>query len=90
LEKEESVERPENLTTAGDAGRPNHPARAEITRFMLGELADGGRVVRHLLTGCPQCTAMTRRLWNLGEEAPAGPGFLRIERGRERHGGQRI
>ncbi len=27
-------------------------------------------VVRHLLTGCPRCVEVTRRLWALGEWAP--------------------
>ncbi|HEV2846681.1 MAG TPA: hypothetical protein VG477_17635 [Thermoanaerobaculia bacterium] len=31
------------------------------------EASDRRRVVRHLLTGCAQCTAMTRRFWSLGE-----------------------
>lgn len=25
-------------------------------------------VVRHLLTGCPQCLQVTRQLWRLGDE----------------------
>jgi hypothetical protein len=38
---------------------------------MLGESprAEARSVVRHLLTGCPQCLQVTRPLWRFGEEA---------------------
>lgn len=40
---------------------------------MGGELdrAEAAGVVRHLLTGCPRCAAITRRLWKLGEQPRA-------------------
>lgn len=40
---------------AGD--RIQHPGRAELDRFLLGELSsrEAGRVVSHLLTGCAVC-----------------------------------
>lgn len=31
-------------------------------------------IVRHLLTGCLQCIAITRRLWGLGEQ----PRYLKV------------
>lgn len=50
-----------------------HPDSRELEEFMRNE-AEGAarrRIVRHLLTGCPQCTAVTRRFWALG--APVRP-----------------
>jgi hypothetical protein len=46
-----------------------HPAQEHMGRFMRGELprAEVRTVVRHLLTRCPKCTAVTRRYWDLGE-----------------------
>jgi tetratricopeptide (TPR) repeat protein len=46
-----------------------HPARRVLEQFMRGELrpAERRRVVRHLLAGCAQCSAVTRRLWALGD-----------------------
>ena len=47
------------------AGDPPEPARLE--RFFRGELTrdEAHALVRHLLTGCPQCLRRTRRLWRL-------------------------
>lgn len=56
------------------AGR-THPGEQELERFMRGELPrrELHAVVRHLLTGCPQCVQVTRRLWEFGDRAtPAG------------------
>jgi len=41
-----------------------------LERFLRGELDRAGnrRVVRHLLRGCPQCLAITRPIWGLGEK----------------------
>ena len=50
--------------------RVAHPGEPELSRFMRGELKGPGlcRVVRHLLTGCPACRRVTRRLWGLGDK----------------------
>lgn len=47
-----------------------HPEPDQLERFMRAELPPDERraVVRHLLTGCPQCRYITGRLWNLGGE----------------------
>jgi hypothetical protein len=52
------VERPEEKGQA-------HPARETLHRFLHGEAAgtENRAVVRHLLTGCPQCIAMVRPNW---------------------------
>ena len=44
-----------------------HPQRELLERFLGGELPPEERrtVVRHLLTGCPQCTTITREIWSL-------------------------
>ena len=49
-----------------------HPHPDQLTRFMCLELsrAEVAPLVRHLLTGCTRCRAVTRRLWALGEMAP--------------------
>ncbi len=49
----------------------SHPEKSELVRFMRGELKgpELSRVVRHLLTGCPTCSLVTRRLWGLGDKA---------------------
>jgi hypothetical protein len=51
----------------------SHPAKSVLERFMLGALKrpEAQAVVRHLLTGCPPCVAVTRRLWRLGDRSPA-------------------
>jgi hypothetical protein len=40
--------------------------------LMRGALALGkaAPIVRHLLSGCARCTAITRTLWSFGGEAP--------------------
>lgn len=59
-----------------------HPDMRLLERFMRNELQGRERrlIVRHLLTGCPDCVAVTRRLWSFGEhpmtcgpEARSGP-----------------
>ena len=46
-----------------------HPDPADLERFVRGELGETERraVVRHLLTGCPKCVAVTRRSWVRGD-----------------------
>jgi hypothetical protein len=45
------------------------PSEQDLAGFLRGALSrDQTRlIVRHLLTGCPDCLQVTRRLWNLGE-----------------------
>ena len=60
-----------------------HPDSQLLERFLRCELEGEERriVVRHLLTGCPQCVAVTRRVWSLAD----GRGPDLFERGlRER------
>ena len=54
------------------AVRQDHPHPKQLERFMLGRLSrpEVAVVVRHLLTGCPACLQVTRRLWDLGDRAP--------------------
>jgi hypothetical protein len=67
---------PEPCPESGPATRPadkqpdkhpdTHPAIELLELFMRGELTSPGerrRLVRHLLTGCPRCVAVTRRGW---------------------------
>lgn len=52
----------------------SHPNRDQLERFMrAGGLPkpEVRAVVRHLLTGCPRCIAVTRRLWSFGERQRA-------------------
>ena len=53
------------------AGR--HPQPSKLESFMRSELpsSEAAGIVRHLLTGCPNCTQVTRRLWRLGEPPEA-------------------
>jgi hypothetical protein len=50
---------------------PSHPSAEELRSFMRGELKrpEIRDLVRHLLTGCPECLEVTRRLWDLGERS---------------------
>ena len=43
----------------------HRPSEERLERFMRGMLprAEAAAVVRHLLTGCPYCLAVTRKLW---------------------------
>lgn len=51
-----------------------HPDAQVLERFMRNELQGQERrtIVRHLLTGCPECMAVTRRLWFLAEDPLVG------------------
>lgn len=56
----------------------DHPDSGILERFMRGELAgsdipEARKIVRHLLSGCPQCLEVTRRYWAFGE-TPADAG----------------
>ena len=44
-----------------------HPCDGDLQKLMRGELSRPAArdVVRHLLTSCPQCMQVTRRLWPL-------------------------
>lgn len=46
------------------AGEAAHPAPARLGSFVRGELSreDNRTLVRHLLAGCPTCSAMLRPL----------------------------
>jgi len=73
---------------------PSHPSAEELRSFMRGELkrSEVRGLVRHLLTGCPECLEVTRRLWDLGERSlrvlealsAAGSGFEAAERGQRK------
>ena len=58
---------------ASTPNRTTHPEVSLLELFMRGELSGAsGRaecrmIVRHLLTGCPQCARITGRLWGLGD-----------------------
>jgi hypothetical protein len=68
---------------AGTAQRPTftgaekapHPSEADLERFLRGELPreTARAVVRHLLTNCPLCKVITRRL------SPPGDPLLELE-----------
>jgi hypothetical protein len=56
---------------AGDsADPPGHPEARLLEGLLRGELgaAESRTVVRHLLTGCPRCVAVTRRSWGAAAE----------------------
>jgi len=48
------------------------PTGLQLQRFVCGESPrpEAAAVVRHLLTQCPSCVAVARRLWQLGEPRP--------------------
>ena len=50
----------------------NHPAPAVLQRYMRAESPreQARAVVRHLLSGCPECVAVTRSLWGLASHKP--------------------
>jgi hypothetical protein len=50
----------------------DHPDPQLLERFMRNEADARERraIVRHLLAGCPRCTAVTGRLWRFGEPEP--------------------
>jgi hypothetical protein len=64
-----------------------HPGEQELQAFMRGELPkpDAAAIVRHLLTGCRDCSLETRRIWRLGEWPPSGRTDLADLAARVRH-----
>jgi hypothetical protein len=54
----------------------DHPDPLLLERFMRNETGaeESRRIVRHLLTGCERCVAVTRRLWCLGDVESPGKG----------------
>lgn len=46
-----------------------HPQKSALDRFLRGEAATAERraVLRHLLTGCPECVSATRPFWQMTE-----------------------
>jgi hypothetical protein len=56
----------------------SHPGAQQLARFMSGRsLRDEAReIVRHLLTGCSECKAVTRQLWSLAEQELERPSLL--------------
>jgi hypothetical protein len=63
---------PEPCEPREDGTPETHPGAEELARFVRGELPrpEARLIVRHLLTRCPRCTQVTRRLWELGDRAP--------------------
>jgi len=65
-----------------------HPAPDLLLRFLRGEAAQGETraILRHLLGGCPRCTAVTRPVWIMvdrpcfspANDAPEPPDELEI------------
>jgi hypothetical protein len=57
-----------------DPADGEHPDSERLEHFMRGRLSRSEiiAVVRHLLTDCPRCLVVTRRLWLLRERAPRG------------------
>jgi hypothetical protein len=57
------------LQDVESASRQAHPDSTQLERFLRGEAsrAEVRSVVRHLLTGCPECVAVTRLVWGLAE-----------------------
>jgi hypothetical protein len=53
----------------------DHPEPRRLGSFLRGQLSrtEVRDVVRHLLTGCPRCREVTRRLWMLGDLTPPDP-----------------
>lgn len=50
----------------------HHPHPDQLERFMTDQLprSEARPIIRHLLTGCPVCTRVTRDLWRLGDRPP--------------------
>ncbi len=61
------------------SSRGDHPDPAQMESFMRGELAgdEARAVVRHMLTECQQCIAMTRPFWRRGDRSPGLEALLK-------------
>ena len=60
---------------AGEAARlapTGHPSEDQLESFLRAELpvAQAAFIVRHLLTGCPECLEVTRPLWKVMAPRP--------------------
>lgn len=60
-----------------EADRSDHPDDDLLYRFVRGDATseEGGRVVGHLLTGCPRCLRMSRSAWGTLGPSTLGPGL---------------
>lgn len=67
--------RDENRYRIAIRPRPPHPGKELLLRFVRGEATRPERsaVVRHLLTGCGECMAVTRLVWSFADEPLAKP-----------------
>lgn len=72
--------------------RRAHPQKELLLRFLRGEatLAGSREVVRHLLSGCPECLALTRPVWERADGFTLRPARRRRDRARAQEGGDVI
>jgi|GEM_PF-5517112 len=72
---------PVSCASREDGVTQTHPDEEELARFFRGELPPSAArlVVRHLLTRCPRCSQVTRRLWKLGDGGAGSDGEKEIE-----------
>ena len=56
-----------------------HADDEQLERFMRGQLSrpEAAVIVRHLLSQCPQCVAVTRKTWRLGDPPPGLEALIR-------------
>jgi hypothetical protein len=49
----------------GNISHPMHPTLDQLQGFLRGDIAavESLAIVRHLMTGCPECVAVTRQSW---------------------------
>lgn len=52
------------------SSRPPHPGEDLLLRFLRGNATrpESRAVVRHLLTGCRECLAVTRPVWGFADD----------------------
>jgi hypothetical protein len=57
----------------------SHPDATMLARFMSSHSPrdEAREVVRHLLTGCPECLAVTRSLWSFAEHNHERPSLYK-------------
>jgi hypothetical protein len=65
----------------------HHPKASDLEQLFRGDLPrdQAAGIVRHLLTGCRDCSLETRRIWRLGEWPPSGRTDLADLAARVRH-----